>query len=82
MGDSLITLAFGGLVLILIVMFVVGLAMLFALPEVNVFNQHYGTHYTAWQWIWASGTIKNYIGEGRVERRKIQLDINQIGGTQ
>ena len=58
---------------------IIGIIYIFSIPEVNIFNQQYGTHYTAWQWVCASDTIKDYIGVGEVKRINVEGLITQKG---
>ena len=41
-----------------------GLLMLCEIPERSMFNEKFGTEYGAIEWLFAEGTIKDYIHQG------------------
>ncbi len=49
-------------------------SMLCEIPERGMFNQKFGTNYTAIQWCFAEDTIKEYIHTG--ENKTLNLNIN------
>jgi len=60
-------------IIVVTIVLVFGLCFFLTIPEVELFNQHYGTNYTALQWFCARDTIKDYIGEGEVKRINVKV---------
>ncbi len=53
---------------------VLGLTAIIQTPERALFNKHFGTNYTAVQWVTSEKTIKDYIHAGENKRLNINID--------
>jgi hypothetical protein len=58
-------------VVILIIGGVVGICAIFADTDVRIFNEAHSTHYTTWEWLCSSETIKDYMDLGKKNRLEL-----------
>ena len=55
MKEILINIVVGTGLFVLLVALIIGLGMLVSTPERKIFNEHYGTNYSAIEWVAARG---------------------------